>query len=310
MADVDRVPRFAADLFASALRRSSTIVLEYPGDGPIDGAAFDAWLAHSWERRSGERCVSWLGDLGADPDPLLVPMLSAANLEQLSRLWNQGQQIFRGGSGSMLTPTADGLRVCRVPLGTEAPLRDLAFVVVIATLAQAVTGRAIASMQTGGPGDDFRLGRSRALSAPDVEHIHGAHEWLFVFEPLLNQPTVAGGSRWQATRLARWVDACCEAGETPTLQAAAQALCVSPRSLQRRLSEAGTTLTRLAQRVRLGRAVRCLVQGLPQGEAASGAGFWDASHLRRSIQAHTGLAIGDFIAYAHGSDAPESRRAI
>lgn len=72
--------------------------------------------------------------------------------------------------------------------------------------------------------------------------------------------------------------------DTPTLAAVAQRLVLSPRSLQRRLAEHGTTWREEVQAARHDRALKLLRDtNLPLGTVAARLGYSDARTLRRSV---------------------------
>jgi AraC-like DNA-binding protein len=78
-------------------------------------------------------------------------------------------------------------------------------------------------------------------------------------------------------------------GEVPTLEAIAHAMRASPRTLQRRLREAGTTHQRLVDEVRIALATRYLTATeLSITEVAYLLGFQDESGFRRSFRRWTG----------------------
>jgi len=74
------------------------------------------------------------------------------------------------------------------------------------------------------------------------------------------------------------------AGAGPSLTAAARRLTLSPRSLQRRLAEEGTTWRDLVDDVRRERAAVLLGKGLSRTAAATRLGFSDARALRAALQ--------------------------
>jgi AraC-like DNA-binding protein len=72
--------------------------------------------------------------------------------------------------------------------------------------------------------------------------------------------------------------------EHPDLEHVAQQLAVSPRSLQRRLDEEGTSFHEVIDTVRREIGVACIEAGLPVREAAEEAGFADASSFLRAFR--------------------------
>ncbi|MEU9444171.1 helix-turn-helix domain-containing protein [Streptomyces sp. NPDC048304] len=72
----------------------------------------------------------------------------------------------------------------------------------------------------------------------------------------------------------------------------ARALALSPRSLQRRLAEEGTTWRDLVDRVRRNRAAALLAQGLSRKQVAARLGFGDTRALRGALRRwRTGPAL-------------------
>lgn len=81
----------------------------------------------------------------------------------------------------------------------------------------------------------------------------------------------------------------------PSLEAVAEAACLSPRTLQRRLLEAGTSHRRLLAGVRIRQARRWLGEtDVPVSEIASMLGYRDASNFSRAFLRETGAAPGAY----------------
>jgi len=97
-----------------------------------------------------------------------------------------------------------------------------------------------------------------------------------------SSPVRAVPSPW-ADRLGR-VIAAQLAGGGLSLPAVARALALSPRSLQRRLAEEGTTWRGLVDGVRHDRAAALLAQGLSRKEVAARLGFGDTRALRGALR--------------------------
>jgi AraC-like DNA-binding protein len=75
-----------------------------------------------------------------------------------------------------------------------------------------------------------------------------------------------------------------------TLQRLAQALGLAPRTLQRRLTEAGTNFSSLWTEVRLARSARLLVSGHePAAQVGFLCGFADQAHFTRSFKRFTAM---------------------
>ena len=76
---------------------------------------------------------------------------------------------------------------------------------------------------------------------------------------------------------------------TPGLSDVAKAMGVSPRSLQRRLMEQGTTFSRILDRSKRQRAMQLLVkEDLSMSEIALMLGYSDASNFGRAVRKWTG----------------------
>jgi AraC-like DNA-binding protein len=73
------------------------------------------------------------------------------------------------------------------------------------------------------------------------------------------------------------------AGGGLSLRVVARALALSPRSLQRRLAEEGTTWRDLVDTVRRERATALLARGASRKEVAAGLGFGDTRALRGAL---------------------------
>jgi len=78
----------------------------------------------------------------------------------------------------------------------------------------------------------------------------------------------------------------------PSVHRVARQLAVSPRSLQRRLAEDGSTFRAVVDQARLARAVGLVQRGLPVAEVAALLGFSDARAFRRAYQRWTGRTPG------------------
>ncbi len=85
------------------------------------------------------------------------------------------------------------------------------------------------------------------------------------------------------------------------LRSAARTLHMSPRSVQRRLAEAGTSASQMVQQAKLRKAAALLREPMPLEEVARQSGFWDVSHLRRRVLAMTGLSLTAFASYCRTS---------
>ncbi|UCE89015.1 MAG: helix-turn-helix transcriptional regulator [Pseudomonadota bacterium] len=81
----------------------------------------------------------------------------------------------------------------------------------------------------------------------------------------------------------------------PTLQRAAYALDVSPRTLQRRLAEANLSYSEIVEQVRLEQARQLLGDSeQPVGAIARALGYTDAGSFTRAFERWTGMAPRDF----------------
>lgn len=81
----------------------------------------------------------------------------------------------------------------------------------------------------------------------------------------------------------------------PSLERAAYALDVSPRTLQRRLSEANLSYSEIVEQVRLEQARRLLGEpGRPVGAIARALGYTDAGSFTRAFARWTGMAPREF----------------
>jgi len=92
----------------------------------------------------------------------------------------------------------------------------------------------------------------------------------------------------------------------PTVTHTAQELCLSPRTLQRRLSDAGVSYRELIQACRLERA-RYLLAGSKDdiGEIATQLGYADASSFSRFFLRLTGMSPRAYRAQARSGIRPE-----
>ncbi len=120
------------------------------------------------------------------------------------------------------------------------------------------------------PDADVRLGEVLRRHAADVIAAQAA-----------SGSVPAPPSPW-ADRL-RQVIAAQLAGGGLSLPGVARALALSPRSLQRRLAEEGTTWRDLVDRVRRDRAAALLAEGLSRKAVAARLGFADARALRGAL---------------------------
>lgn len=88
--------------------------------------------------------------------------------------------------------------------------------------------------------------------------------------------------RW-TDRLEHEVDAALTAGDAG-LEAVARRLAVSPRTLQRRLADEGTTWRRELERARHRRLLASAGSGLTRDEQAALLGYADPASLRRALR--------------------------
>jgi AraC-like DNA-binding protein len=117
------------------------------------------------------------------------------------------------------------------------------------------------------------------------------------FAPHLG-PADANAVRNAVRELTRLADA-----GPPTLQRVARHLCVTSRTLQRRLRDAGTTYRQLVSEVRLELATRRLrVPGTLVMDAAAAAGFSEASCFHRAFKRWTGQTPKGFLIDEHEHD--------
>jgi AraC-like DNA-binding protein len=123
-------------------------------------------------------------------------------------------------------------------------------------------------------GEALAAPRRPPLRGPDVRRL-GRHA-AAVLRMLLDDPL----RRWPVEDLAR-------------------ALSLSARSLQRRLAEEGTSLSRLVAEARIAAACDLMTTtDLPLWAVALEAGFTDGPHFTRSFQAAVGLSPSDYRASA------------
>lgn len=121
------------------------------------------------------------------------------------------------------------------------------------------------------------------MSPPGLEHVllDHADQVFAAAKPVLDWPSTFRMAL--ATAFAQ--------DDSPTLTAVAQRLVLSPRSLQRRLAEHGTTWREEVQTARHDRALKLLQDtDLPLGAVAARLGYSDARTLRRSVNRWRGHA--------------------
>ncbi|MGV6806544.1 MAG: AraC family transcriptional regulator ligand-binding domain-containing protein [bacterium] len=83
--------------------------------------------------------------------------------------------------------------------------------------------------------------------------------------------------------------------ELPTLEEVAEKLCISPRTVRRRLSAEGKNFQALLTDFRTESAKSQLSNGVSIGEVSYNLGFLDVNSFRRAFKQWTGVTAGDFI---------------
>jgi AraC-like DNA-binding protein len=98
----------------------------------------------------------------------------------------------------------------------------------------------------------------------------------------------------------------------PDVRAVAGAVRTSPRTLQRRLHDAGLTYARLVQQVRCEEATHLLVESdQAVAQVARRLGYSDPAHFTRAFQRWTGLTPREFRRRGHrGAAAPLAPRRV
>jgi AraC-like DNA-binding protein len=102
----------------------------------------------------------------------------------------------------------------------------------------------------------------------------------------------------EAHSIKEWIRSAAQLGpdvSLPELRAVAQHFCITPRTLQRRLRECGTTFRQLSNEVRLELANEQLASSATVLQVAEAAGFAEVSSFHRAFKRWTGQTPKRFV---------------
>ncbi|WP_224362130.1 helix-turn-helix domain-containing protein [Hyalangium versicolor] len=210
--------------------------------------------------------------------------------------WHAIQQLGRHPQLSLFEPQSDELVRVRRVAHNGAPRehsRELAMCGLISALLEDMGCRNV-SVGLVLPQGVTTLQARGAINAEAAARITNANSWLIRWDRHVSSPAQVDAPppafAWKPLVGRVWT----QLGEAPTLPALARVLGRSPRTLQRRLAEAGLSLDALRGARRVQEACRLISEGQPLATCAMQAGFSDVSHMGREFRRLIGLTPGQF----------------
>lgn len=236
----------------------------------------------------------------AGPEPTLAALLRADDPPELLARWQRLERHVHSRHRVRTLASAPGeLRVAHVSLRADAPphpAEDLLIFGLLVALFEAVGAVGLTAALGEAPVyADGRFGEVGALPTD---------RWRFTwtgvrggpFPSARRAPLPFGGdgpARPLVERVGALVRGDC--ARTWTLPVVARALAVSPRTLQRRLGEAGTHLGAVVRTTQVAVASELLLEGrLAVSEIGMVCGFSDQAHFTRAFRARTNIPPARF----------------
>lgn len=228
--------------------------------------------------------------------PALALFREAPTPREAFDRWHAIQRLGHHPQVSLFEPQSDQLvRVRRVaPDGApKETARELAMCGLISALLEDMGCRNV-SVGLVLPHGMATLQARGAINPEAAARITSARSWLIRWDRHQPRPALTDDPppafAWKPLIGRVWT----HLGSAPSLPVLARTLGRSPRTLQRRLAEAGLSLDVLRTARRVQEACRLIAEGRPLATCAAEAGFSDASHMGREFRRLVGLTPGQF----------------
>jgi AraC-like DNA-binding protein len=292
------------DFAAAAMVRLVRRGLQREGlaaDPPAPSTAAGALVALQDKRRLLEALLQQHGPAlllrlgqavhGADDEPTLTALTEARSAPDLIARWQRLERFVHSRHRVLtlaLTDTACTLRHVSLRAG-EAPTaaEDLLVFGLLVALLQRLGTAGLRARFAGESRWRHREGRWAETHLPAaMDAATWELAWQAPVETSASAPVPSGAATPDAARAVLAAD-CAAPWTLPRL---AETLGLAPRTLQRRLTEAGTSFSCLWTEVRLAQSARMLVGGRePMAQVGYLCGFADQAHFTRSFKRFTAM---------------------
>ncbi|CAG1018992.1 Urease operon transcriptional activator [Burkholderiaceae bacterium] len=294
------------DFASSAMLRLIQLGLQRQGlDAPMPPArergahvplAHKRALLDELLRVHGPRVLLRIGEAVADArdEPVSVALSMAREPHDLIERWKRLER-FVHSRHRVLVEASDERRlvlrhVSRDPRMPPTRAEDLLVLGLLVALLHRLGTLALQARFEGETQWRWRAGgwRDDAPLPPDVSR------WFFSWQPAVHSTAMAAaGDEDTVARAHRLL--CADAGRHWSVQTLARDMGMSPRSLQRRLAEGGSSFSELVSSVRLGMSAKLLVQTQqPPAQIAYVCGFADQGHFNRAFKRLSALTPGQY----------------